>query len=89
MEDKRAHERLDMLDKYVVQHTQDIQRIEKSVEENTTLTRSIENNTSEIVEIMRGAKGIVYLITFFAKIGLAIGAIYASWQGFLFYLRGH
>jgi len=88
MEDKRAHERIDQLDKYIMQHTEDIQRIEKSVEENTKLTRSIEVNTGEIVEIMRGAKGVMLIITTLAKVGIAIAAVYAVWHGFVMYLRG-
>lgn len=73
MEDKRAHERLDLL--------------EKAVAENTISTRAIEKNTSDIVEIMKGAKGVMIIITTLAKIGVAIAAIYAVWQGFLIYLR--
>lgn len=88
MEDRRAHERLDIVEQFVKQHSKDIKRIEQSVIENTALTRTIEHNTSEIVQIMRGAKGIVYLITLLAKVGVAVAAIYALWQGFLHYLRG-
>jgi hypothetical protein len=81
MEDRRAHDRLDVVES-------DIKRIEISVIENTALTRTIEHNTSEIVQIMRGAKGVVYLVTLLAKIGIAVAALYALWQGFLAYLRG-
>ena len=95
MEDRRAHERLDemhiVIAKYgqdLNQHTTDIRRIEKSVEENTTLTRSIETNTAEIVEIMRGAKGIMAVITIMAKLGAAIAVIYGLWHAFVTYLRG-
>ena len=74
MEDKRAHERLD--------------KLEKLVEDNTISTRNIEKNTGLIVEIMQGARGIMLIIVVLAKIGVAVAAIYAVWQGFLIYLRG-
>ena len=95
MEDRRAHDRLDQLDKFIdqygtdlKQHALDILRIEKSVKENTDLTRSIEINTSEIVMIMRGSKGVMMIIMTLAKIGIAIAALYALWQEFMVYIRG-
>ena len=88
-EDRRAHERLDEMDFHLKKHSDDIDEIRISLLANTILTKSIETNTSEIVEIMRGAKGIMFILTIAAKVGLGIGAVYAIWQGFLVYLRSN
>ena len=88
-EDRRAHERIDKIEVFVKQHSADILRIEQSVIENTRLTKSIETNTSEIVTIMRGARGIMFLTTVVVKVGVAVAAVYALWHGFLMYVRGH
>ena len=93
-EDRRAHKRLDEMDFHLKKHSDDIDEIRVSLLANTILTKSIETNTSEIVEIMRGAKGIMFILhvagkflAIVAKVALGIGAVYAIWLGFLAYLR--
>lgn len=88
MEDRRAHERLDEMEFHLKQHTEDILRIERTVIENTKLTKSIESNTSEIVEIMRGSKFFISFIILLAKIGTAIGIIYVMWNEVIKHIRG-
>lgn len=59
MEDKRAHERIDGLEK-----RQD--RLELALAENTSLTKQIADNTAELVSITRSAKAITYTATWSA-----------------------
>lgn len=70
MEDRRAHERIDSLanvvDKHIKEHT-----------EFETSLKSIETNTAEIVELIRGAKGIRHLVVWAAPIVTSLIALYA------------
>lgn len=58
MIDKRAHERLDLVEAAMEQHRIDHKRFEASIAENTVLTRSIEANTSELVTLFKGASSV-------------------------------
>lgn len=89
MEDRRAHERIDEMQFHLKEHTQQIEEIKLTVQANTVMTKSIEENTAEIVDILKGAKLISSFIVALAKLGTAIGAIYAMWHLFVTYIRGH
>lgn len=95
MEDRRAHERINNLETLLQQtitdlkqHAEDVVRIEQSVIENTKLAKSIEQNTSEIVDIMRGGKVLVAMLILLAKVGAAIGVLYGLWHALIDYIRG-
>jgi hypothetical protein len=49
MEDQHAHQRIDIVEGRLT-------RIEMAIEENTSLTKQIADNTAELVTITRGAK---------------------------------
>lgn len=55
MEDKRAHERLDVIELEMEEHRKEHKDFEASIRENTELTKTIEANTSELVALFKGA----------------------------------
>jgi hypothetical protein len=81
--DKRAHERLTSLEGVVKAHIDSHQSLEASLEENTQLTRTISENTAEIVTLIKGVKGfrgfVLWLAPFVAAIGTIVAAIAAAW----------
>lgn len=62
MEDRRAHQRID--------------KLEQAIEENTILTRQLVDNTTELVILVKGAKGLRAFILWITPI---IAAIMAIW----------
>lgn len=56
MEDRRAHERIDGLENALQIHFEEHKRFESALEDNTALTRTIAENTSELVILVSGAK---------------------------------
>ena len=89
MEDRRAHERINEMEFHLKAHTQQIEEIKLTVQANTVMTKSIETNTAEIVDILKSAKLISSFIIALAKLGAALGAIYAMWHVIVNYIRGH
>lgn len=81
MEDRRAHERIDGIEIT-------IRRLEVVQSENASSIVAIEQNTKEMVELMRGAKGIMSIITILAKFMTAVGAVYILWHSFMNYIQG-
>lgn len=77
VEDKRAHERIDELhvgfQNHLVEHTQ----FKKALEENTALTQTIADNTSEIVIFFRGAKGLRNFMVWLAPVVVMLASVYA------------
>lgn len=82
MEDRRAHERIDGIEIT-------IKRLEVVQSENASSIIAIEKNTKEMVELMRGARGIMAIITMLAKLMTAVGAVYILWHSFISYIRGN
>lgn len=80
--DQRAHVRLDDLESVVKKHLQDHALFEKSLLENTQMTRQIVDNTSELVGLVKGAKGLRSFVVWGAPIVAAVLAGYA-------WIRGH
>lgn len=84
--DKRAHSRIDDLEKTIntlyVEHSE----IKIALHENTVLTKQIADNTGEMVDIFKNTKGFVNTLMFIKKITLPIvfvfGVVYA-------YVKGH
>lgn len=65
MEDRRAHERLDNMEKR-------LSTLEVSLDENTKATQSIASDTADIVNMLKGAKGIRTFVVWFAPIGALV-----------------
>lgn len=70
MEDRRAHERIEELDKVVRSHLADHTRFEETLED-------ISRNTAELVELVRGAKGLRSFVIWAAPLAAAIAALWA------------
>lgn len=69
MEDKRAHERISVLEAKVT-------NMELSLDENTRLTKETATNTKELVTLMRGAKGARAFLVWITPIAATIGIVY-------------
>lgn len=78
MEDKRAHERLDGLEKTIAKHLEDHAKFEIAIQQ-------IADNTSELVTLFKGAKGLRAFIMWLWPFLLVIGALFA---GAMAYLKG-
>lgn len=70
MEDRRAHDRITSLEDVVEKHIQEHTKFETSL-------KNIEANTAELVELVRGAKGIRQLIVWAAPLVAFFVALYA------------
>ena len=70
MEDRRAHERITTLEDVVKKHIEEHATFEASL-------NRIAENTSELVEMVRGAKGLRSFVIWAAPIAAAIAAIWA------------
>ena len=72
--DRRAHERIDDmkadLEKLHFEHA----NLRRELSQNTILTQQVASNTSELVDMVKGAKGLRKLVFFFTPI---IAGIYA------------
>lgn len=70
--DHKAHNRLDKLEASHIE-------LERMIIENTKLTQTIANNTSELVELVKGVKGVRRLLLWGAPI---LAAVYSFIQWF-------
>lgn len=77
MEDRRAHERIDELESVVGDHINSHEKFEQALEHNTALTKEIADNTAELVQLVRGAKGLRTFIIWSAPIAAALAAALA------------
>lgn len=82
IEDRRAHERIDHIEIEMEKHRVEHARFEQSLTENTRITQTIADNTSELVQIVKGAKGLRSFVIWASPIAAAITVTWA-------YLRGH
>ena len=85
MEDQRAHERITSLENAMNNHMVEHSRFEKSIEDNTRLTQEIADNTSELVALFRGAKGMRTFVRFIWPFMLVVAAVFI---GAVAYLKG-
>lgn len=81
MEDRRAHTRIDEIEVAMETHRVEHQRFEKSIAENTLLTQAIADNTQELVQLVKGAKGLRSFVMWAAPIVAAIAATWAWVKG--------
>lgn len=81
MEDRRAHDRIDVIEQDMKRHREEHERFEKALTENTILTQTIASNTTELVEIIKGAKGLRSFVIWAAPIAAAIAGTYAYFKG--------
>jgi hypothetical protein len=82
MRDELAHQRINNVEKTLDTHFQHITKLEEvialntsSLSKNTELTQEIANNTSELVGIIKGVKGIRQFIVWLAPVVLLIIAV--------------
>jgi hypothetical protein len=68
-EDRRAHVRISSIEVR-------LDSFEKKLDANTLATQTIADNTTELVKIIKGAKGLRELLVWLAPIFTAIAAIY-------------
>ena len=73
--DQRAHQRIDSLE---VKHAE----LERAIAANTQLTQTIADNTGELVELVKGVRGVRHLIVWAAP-------LVAAYFAFSAYLKGH
>ena len=83
-EDRRTHERLDSVETLIRNHSVDIVEMSRSL-------KILQDNTSEIVSIMKGAKGTMTVIWFMAKLFAALtviaGFVAGVWYAFIHYIQ--
>jgi len=75
LEDKRAHERLNDVEAR-------LGKFEADLKVNTDLTRTIADNTTELVSLVKGAKGARKFIVWAAPVVASVMAVIA-------YIKGH
>lgn len=69
MEDHRAHERIDGLEKRMA-------TFEVGLAENTNVTKRVETNTSELVTLIKGAKGFRAFVLWVTPVAATVGVLY-------------
>jgi len=72
MEERRTHERLETLESIVKGHLNEHKKFEESL-------KTIADNTSELVEMVRGAKGLRSFVIWAAPIAAALAAFW-TWM---------
>lgn len=81
-EDRRAHERIEILESSLRIITEQHEQFRIALAENTAVTKTIAENTAEIVGIVKGAKGVRTFIVWVAPVvGIAAG----TWA----WIKGH
>jgi len=73
---KFAHERLGMIEDELRKHKKEHEKFEAAIAENTKLTKSIAENTRELVDLVKGAKGLRSFVLWVAPLA---GVILATW----------
>lgn len=76
-EERRAHERITALDAELKLHLAEHAKFEKALEENAAMTRQLVDNTQEIVNLVKGAKGFRSFILWLTPV---VAAVYAAWM---------
>ena len=74
MDDRRAHDRLDEMDRRLT-------KFEANLRINTELTRTIAANTTELVDLVKGAKGLRKFVIWATPIVAAVLALWAYIKG--------
>ena len=76
MEDQRAHARIDSLESIMSKHIEEHQNLSSAIIENTQLTRTISENTAELVLLVKGVKGLRAIVLWLAPF---VAIIYGAW----------
>jgi len=76
MEDRRAHERLDMLQEVLKDHLAGHTKFEAAIAENTKITQTIAVNTAELVALVKGAKGLRSFSVWVTPLALVLAVVY-------------
>lgn len=74
---QQARERLGILENRFDSHVKDHERFEAAITENTQLTRNIAENTQELVDLVKGAKGLRSFVIWATPLAAAILVIWA------------
>lgn len=70
-------ERIEMLEDWRNKHVQEHERFEQMIVENTRLAKSIADNTQEIVDLVKGAKGLRSFVVWAAPLVAFVLALLA------------
>ena len=70
MEDRRAHDRINTLEGR-------LDSFEKELKANTEATQTIATNTTEIVSIIKGAKGMRHFIVWLTPVAVVFGYLWS------------
>ena len=88
MIDTTAHDRLNYMEKILGNHTEKINTLEvglsdqgRAISENTAITRNIETNTAELVQLFKNVKSLRQLVLFYAPLAAVFAAVWSgiSW----------
>lgn len=79
--DRRAHERINTVEELLQGHLKDHLRFEAELRTNTALTQEIANNTSELVDLIKGAKAGGKILLWLSPILAALSAGWATMKG--------
>lgn len=74
METRRAHERITSLEVVVKAHIDSHKTLEDGLAENTRLTKTISENTAEIVALIKGVKWFRSFLLWVAPLAAAVAA---------------
>jgi len=77
MEDRRAHERIDSVEKVVNTHLKEHSKFERALAENVRVSTETAKNTAELVEIFKAAKGFRTFIIWLTPIAVSVVALWA------------
>lgn len=86
MEDRRAHERIDNLEKALTKIAEAQARSDKALAENTELTRQLVANTQTLVDLVRGARWLRGAILWLTPV---VAALFASWSVIADWFKSH
>jgi len=75
MEDRRAHERIDIVEKSLSKHLTEHSKFEKALAENVKMTTQIAANTSELVTILKNVKGVRSFFVWATPIVVSLAAL--------------
>lgn len=79
--DQRAHVRIDNLENTMRDHLKEHRKFEIALEANTRMTKTIADNTGELVDLIKGAKAGRKFILWLAPIVAAFTAAWAWFSG--------
>lgn len=82
MEERRIMHRVTLLEESLQKHLEEHAQIEKTLKDNTESIQKIETNTSELVDLIKGVKGLRSFIVWWSPVAMLILALLAWFKGF-------